>query len=148
MRGDDKPKTGYKNPPVEHRIKPGERRNPKGRPPKSHRAFLPTQTVRDILSITEEERRVRTPRGTKKIATIEALLRRLVQRALEGHGPSLRYVIELHSEAIRQHRDRFADFFEFIEMVEHNNIEKPVPPENEHFNRKFINELREKTRRT
>jgi hypothetical protein len=143
-----KPKVGYKNPPVEHRIKKGERRNPKGRPPKAQRSFLPTQTVRDVLSITEEERTVRTPRGTKKIATIEALMRRLVQRALEGHGPSLRYAIELHAEAVRQHRDRFADFFAFIEMVEHSDIEKPVRPENEPFNRKFINDLRKKTRRT
>jgi len=53
MSDDNKPKTGYKSPPHEHRIKPGERRNPKGRPPKAQRAFLPTQTVRDILAITE-----------------------------------------------------------------------------------------------
>ncbi|MEP2726927.1 DUF5681 domain-containing protein [Roseibium sp.] len=145
---DDKPKVGYKNPPHEHRIKKGERRNPNGRPRKPQRAFLPTQTIRDILSITEEERTVRTPRGTKKIATIEALLRRLVQRALEGHGPSLRYVIELHTGAIRQHRDRFEKDFEFIEMVEHSDIAKPPPPENEPFNRNFINDLRKKTRRT
>lgn len=145
---DEKPKVGYKNPPEEHRIKAGERRNPKGRPPKAQRAFLPTQTIRDVLSITEEERTVRTPRGTKKIATIEALMRRLVQRALEGHGPSLRYAIELHMEAVRQHRDRFSEHFGFIEMVEQGAIEKPVPPENEHFQRKFINDLRRKTRRT
>lgn len=148
MSDDKKPKVGYKNPPVEHRIKPGEVRNPKGRPPKAQRAFLPTQTVRDVLSITEEERTVRTPRGTKKIATIEALMRRLVQRALEGHGPSLRYAIELHADAVRQHRDRFSDYFGFIEMVEQGAIEKPAPLENEHSYRKFVNDLRKKTRRT
>ena len=71
-----------------------------------------------------------------------------VQRALEGHGPSLRYAIELHMEAVRQHRDRFSEYFGFVEMVEHNAIEKPVPPVNEHFQRKFINDLRRKTRRT
>lgn len=148
MSDEEEPKTGYKNPPVEHRIKKGERRNPRGRPPKAQRAFLPTQVVRDILAITEEERAVRTPRGTKKITTIEAVMRRLVQRGLEGHGPSLRFVIELHRDAVQQHRDRFANYFEFIEMVEHSDIEKPCPPENEHFNRKFINGLRKKTRRT
>lgn len=148
MSDDQKPKVGYKNPPHEHRIKKGERRNPKGRPPKAQRAFLPTQVIRDILAVTEEERSVRTPRGTKKIATIEAAIRRLVQRGLEGHGPSLRYTIELHMSAVQQHRDRFSDYFEFIEMVEHSNIEKPPPAENESFNRKFINELRKKTRRT
>jgi hypothetical protein len=143
-----KSKVGFKKPPAEHRFKPGQSGNPGGRPPKAERAFLPTQTIRDILAVTEEERKVRSPTGTRKIATIEAVLRRLVQRALEGHGPSLRHIIALHEKAVRAHRDRFAELFGFVEMVEDDSIADPPPSANERFNRKFINDLRKKTRKT
>lgn len=142
------PKTGYKHPPVEHQYKKGQTGNGKGRPPKAGRAYLPRQLVRDILAVTEAEMTIRTGKGVKKISTIEALLLRMRQKALDGHGPSLRFLYKLHAEAIAEHNGRFVSEFEFLEMVEDEAVKKPVPPENERFMQNYLNNLRKSTRRT
>lgn len=146
MSGDRK--TGYKNPPVKHQFAKGKSGNPRGRPPREARAYLPTQIVRDILAITEEERTIRTPKGAKKVPTIALVIRRLVQRALEGHGPSMRYVMQSHEKALEAHQQRFYEHYKFIEMVEYDAIVSPVHPDNARSHQKFINALRKTTRKT
>lgn len=141
------PNVGYKKPPAKHQFKPGQSGNPKGRPPKTERSFLPRQLDLDILSITEEKTRIRTAKGIIEVSLIEAVIRRLIQRALEGHGPSLRHVHKLHAEALLSHAKRNKLRNSFVEMVEEEEILNPVRSENKRFQQKFLNDLRKKTRR-
>jgi hypothetical protein len=140
-------RVGYKSPPEEHRFPKGKSGNPRGRPPKSVRAILPRQVRRDILDLCETETRVRTPQGDRTVSLFEAALLRLAQKALSGHGPSLRWIVDRYGQAVEEHLDDHKDFFAFVEMAERENVERPVPPENEQFSRRFLNDLRRTTRR-
>jgi len=53
MSDDQKPKVGYKNPPVQHQFKSKTSGNPRGRPPKIERSFTERQWYRDVLAVTE-----------------------------------------------------------------------------------------------
>jgi hypothetical protein len=143
----DPRRVGYKSPPEEHRFSKGKSGNPRGRPPKSVRAILPRQIRRDILDLCETKTRVRTPQGDRTVSLFEAVLLRLAQKALSGHGPSLRWIVDRYGQAVEDHLDDHKDFFAFIEMVEHEHVEREIPPENEPFKRQFLNDLRKKTRR-
>lgn len=149
MSREDPPacKAGYKSPPVEHQFKKGRSGNPAGRPRKPVRALLPRQLRRDILEIGETKTRVRTPDGERDVSAYEAVLIRLLHKALAGHGPSMRCFITLYGEAVLSHAEEFKKPFEFVEMVEHDAVVNPVPRENEKYHRAFIDELRRKTRR-
>jgi hypothetical protein len=138
---------GYKSPPEEHRFQKGKSGNPRGRPPKPVRAILPRQHRRDILDLCETQTRIRTAQGDRTVSLIEAALLRIAQKALSGHGPSLRWIVDRYGQAVEEHRNDHQDFFAFIEMVEREHVERPGPPENEHFSRRFLNDLRKRTRR-
>ena len=85
--------------------------------------------------------------GLNQFSIIEALMLRVVQKALDGHAPSLRFAIKLHERSVREHYERYEKHFGFLEMVEDDNVVKPVPPENERSYTVFVNGLRKKTRR-
>ena len=91
MSGQEKAarKTGYKSPPVDGQFKKGQSGNPAGRTPRPVRAFLPRQLRKDILQIGEIETRIRTPDGERVVSAYEAILYRLMHKALAGHSPSL-----------------------------------------------------------
>lgn len=66
---------GYKKPPKSGQFKPGQSGNPKGRP-KGAKGL--NTIVREIMT---EKVLVRTPRGTKKITKLEALVRKTAEGA-------------------------------------------------------------------
>lgn len=138
---------GYGSPPADHQFKPGKSGNPRGRPVKLERSFTPRQVTRDVLDITEASTKIRTADGVQSIAIIEAILRKAVQKALEGHAPSQRLILGLHGRAVADHFKRYQKQFAFIEMVEDDQVVKPAPPQNERGYLKFINDLRRRTRR-
>lgn len=69
---------GFGKPPKEHRFKPGQSGNPRGRP---RGARGVNATVRKVL---EQKTSVQTSGGTKKMAHVEVIIRKLLERALKG----------------------------------------------------------------
>jgi hypothetical protein len=135
---------GYGRPPTEHRFKAGTSGNPRGRPPKPVRALMKSQLRRDIIKAGETTTRVRTAKGTKEMPVIEAVYLRLAQKALNGHGPSMRRLIDSYNQAVAEHDALHKKHFGFIELVEKEFVE------NTNFGReanrlpKFLNDLYEK----
>jgi hypothetical protein len=86
-RRDRQYKVGRGRPPVEHQFKPGERRNPLGRPrgSKGLRTILGTVLRQKIkLSVGGEQ---------KEISIREAIVYRFVERALQGDTKAATWVI-------------------------------------------------------
>lgn len=98
--------------------------NPRGRPPKKERAFVPRQHTRDVLAVTEELITVQTPNGPVKLTAIVLALLKVRSKALAGHGPSLRCLIAMHLEALENHQSRH-EFFSQLEHLERFAVFKP-----------------------
>jgi hypothetical protein len=71
--------------------------NPKGRPRKRERSYLPRQFVSDILALSEELITIKTEQGVEKMPVIQIALKQLIRKAMSGHGPSLRKLLDMHS---------------------------------------------------
>jgi hypothetical protein len=84
-----KGKSGYKHPPESTRFRKLQSGNPEGRP-KSRRNFA--NLVQDALNETVP---VRSGKSTKNMATCEAMLRVLVNKAGQGNGPALSEMLRL-----------------------------------------------------
>jgi len=85
---------GYGKPPVHTRFVKGKSGNPKGRPPKEfyghriHRSHIRDDMERLLL------RQIHAPEGgrTKRITIQRAVIRGLVNRAIDGHSPSIHQI--------------------------------------------------------
>lgn len=104
---DEAPKreVGYGRPPGEHKFPKGVSGNSKGRPRKPKRLFAPRQVRRDILAITEAPVTLQTPDGEIVVPTFVAVLMVARKKALSGHGPSIRLLLDRHNLAILEHWD-------------------------------------------
>jgi hypothetical protein len=80
-------KVGRGRPPVEHQIKPGERRNPLGRPRGS-------KGLRTILgAVLRQKIKLSVGGEQKEISIREAIVYRFVERALQGDAKAATWVI-------------------------------------------------------
>jgi hypothetical protein len=84
-------KVGRGHPPREHRFKPGQSGNPKGRRKgcKNEATLL-----RDLLDDTKLSLRVGGK--TKKISVREAILRRMIEDAMKGDIKSAQFLLNRH----------------------------------------------------
>lgn len=96
---------GYGKPPKASQYKKNVSGNPKGRPRKAHRMFAPRQVRRDVLSITEAPTKIQTADGEITVPTFVAVLMVARKKALGGHGPSIRLLMDRHNQAIAAHWD-------------------------------------------
>jgi hypothetical protein len=78
---------------------------------------------------------------------IEAIYLRVAIKAMEGHGPSMRFLIKLHIDAVKEHNEIHDEKFSHLE-----NFEKVVslyPNEGvSERSRNELNHMRKLTRRT
>jgi hypothetical protein len=119
--------------------------NPKGRPRRRERTYLPRQFVSDVLAITEETITIKTERGVQKVSASQACLMQLRRKAMGGHGPSLRKLLDLHLEALAMHTEKHAKYFNMLDSYETECVFNPETSR-EMFD--WLNKLRKATRRT
>ncbi len=112
---------------VKGQFKKGYSGNPGGRPRTKHqRAVSSRQYRRDVLAVTEEIVTVRTPFGVQKISFNLANLLNMRAKAVQGHGPSQRYLDKAHHEAILAHEEANPRLTKLVERGEENAINKSV----------------------
>lgn len=82
-------KVGYKKPPLANRIRPGERRNPKGRPKGS-------RNVDTILSqVMDTPRKIRENGKERKVTTTEVVVLTQIKKATEqGDTRAAQYLLD------------------------------------------------------
>lgn len=106
----DSDKTGYRRPPVAHRFRPGISGNPAGRPKK-------TPTAQDLIE--REARRlvkIKTPDGIVSIGKLEAVIRRLYAKAMEGDLAAMRLIVQQTVPAAIGNQD--ADYAEPVDPAD------------------------------
>lgn len=149
MSDDDEPeyKVGYRRPPVETRFKKGQSGNPRGRPPKVERSLTARQLRRDIFRVAEMQTTLRTPEGDIVVTIAEAIYFKLGQKAIAGHGPSMRFFLSMYGKAVLEHFEVHKREFEALESLERQlTIDSDLA--NTEWGRTFPNQLRKLTRRT
>lgn len=84
---------GYCQPPKQHQFKPGQSGNPKGRPKGA-------PTLQELMA-KEATKQVKVKQGDKIVAVpkLEALARRVFNKALEGDLAAARLIFQLSAEA-------------------------------------------------
>ena len=128
----DEAKVGYRAPPKASRFKKGQSGNPRGRPRKQERSFMPRQVRNDVLVTAERLVGLNTREGPKKMPAAEALLQVVLARALSGHLPSIRYFYGLYQSAVREHSAAHYDRgYEMLEQLERGVqlASGPISPE-------------------
>ena len=137
-------KVGYKLPPPEHQFKKGQCPNPRGRPVKLERSLTLLQARRDLLAAMETPIKGTVDGRAVTLVAHEAIIRRIVKKALDGHGPSQRFLFKEYRQALAEHE---ADHdFGFLNMIEKEDMKarpKPGVPRAD----RFVNRLRRETRR-
>jgi hypothetical protein len=105
-------KVGYGNPPTSGQFKKGQSGNPKGRPKK--RTTVESEREMRAVFMEAANTLVTTTVGGKKtrIPALQALFYKIISRALEGHGPSVRIVLDLAQKFMADHEEWQAIFFE------------------------------------
>jgi hypothetical protein len=91
---------GYARPPVEHRFKPGNNANPKGRKKKTRNRKV---VISELLF---EPVTVREGGEVKQMAALEAVLKKLLSKALTGDNKRLSPSSALRSAMVSSPRNR------------------------------------------
>lgn len=85
---------GRGRPPREHQFKAGRSGNPKGRP----RGSRGVNTI--IRTLLEQKVSIRTPKGVRKVAYIEALLLKTIELASKGDQRAIERCIAFYRSAV------------------------------------------------
>lgn len=137
---------GRGKPPKAGQFKPGRSGNPRGRPKKVVRTHTADQVETDVLRLLEREIHL-TAGGKRKIVTmIEAILAKMGEKALQGHAPSQRYLVNFATKAGANFEKKQADALKALDEHEASHRIYPAAKRRP-FYRGFGDELRERLRR-
>jgi hypothetical protein len=131
---------------ADRRFEKGVSGNPRGRPRKVERSFVPRQQRRDIIRIAEAQMTIRTEKSKKKVSVIEAIMLRTAAKALAGHGPSIRLMMKWYTDAIAEHSETHEKRFHLLEDMEILAVLNP--DQGGDWLPKRLNNMRKLTRRT
>jgi Family of unknown function (DUF5681) len=110
---------GYSKPPEEHRFKPGQSGNPKGRP----KGTKNTATV--LREILDRKVEMRIGGILRKVCMREAMLMRFAEAALKGDTKAAGFLLQRYDmeETVNEHSKDVAtqDELEFIEAYMQNH---------------------------
>jgi len=132
-------------PPAEHRFKPGQSGNPRGRPKKRPREFSERQLLRDVLHIAGMKVKVDMGQGKKHYTLQEAAILRMFTKAANGDNGMLKAIIPLLMEAYSQNRSDNRGAFEEISRLA-DYIGNLSPFSSDPFIIARIDDLRRKTK--
>ena len=107
MSKNKKDKVGYKNPPKEHQFKKGQSGNPNGRPKGSG------NTLALAENILNERVSVREGGVQKEVSKTEAMIMRLVQKALEGDIKATEKALKM-AEKIDKRNDKYEQIIDYV----------------------------------
>lgn len=96
---------GYRRPPKQHQFKPGQSGNPKGRP-------KGTPTLQEVMA-REATKLIKIKQGDNVVSVpkLEALARRVFNKALEGDLAAARMIFQLAAEPEASPTAESADSF-------------------------------------
>lgn len=93
------PKVGYRRPPVEHKFKPGQSGNPRGRPKgKRSEATILNELLNCKISVREGGK-------VRKITVLEAILLRFTEDALKGNTKTAAFLFNRYDSQTTDVRD-------------------------------------------
>ena len=119
-------RVGPGNPPRENQFKKGTSGNIYGRPKRSKRLLSSVQELMDITRVMESPVTFRQGDVNVTKSTIVSLLEVLRAKALGGHGPSLRFLINLYRDAIKEIELRYPQLTKEI-AVYHQELIEGIP---------------------
>jgi hypothetical protein len=104
---------GYSKPPREHRFKPGQSGNPKGRPKGSK------NTATLLRAILDRKVEMRTDGLVRKVSVREAMLMRFAEAALKGDTKAAGFLLQRYDmeETVNEHSTGVATQDE-LELIE------------------------------
>jgi len=108
---------GYGKPPMEHRFKPGQSGNPKGRPPgvKGRTFAITGPGLNDtIMSELGREVGVQDKGGFARLPVMTVIIRRLAQKAIDGHVRASETLLNLLAMAERDRQRSQRDLVEAV----------------------------------
>jgi hypothetical protein len=97
----------------------------RGRPRKKERSVSPRQLRRDVIEIAEMKTTIQTAEGPKEVTLAQAMLWVTAKKAIDGHGPSLRFFLTLFGKMLIEHAAANPKVFEFLEFMETETFAHP-----------------------
>lgn len=88
--------------PGKHRAKKLPTGRPRGRPPKRDEFLVSSEVRRTLLEILDQERKIPTPTGLRKISMFRAVMENLVAKAAQGNPTSLNHLMRLMIPALEE----------------------------------------------
>jgi len=90
---------GFGRPPIEHRFKPGQSGNPKGRPKKKQDEAAMLEMAKLVMDEAGRPVTARIGDKTVTLPALEAMLRNLMKQALQGDRHAQSMILKLFEKA-------------------------------------------------